>query len=79
MSPRLWRLEKEIDALQSQHRGHEGRKYQDGYPDLEAAKDQLARLKTERDEALRRPPPRLLRIPQTTRSSRVNAWTPNSR
>jgi uncharacterized protein involved in exopolysaccharide biosynthesis len=33
-------------------------KYQDGYPDLEAAKDQLARLKTERDEALKAPPPK---------------------
>jgi uncharacterized protein involved in exopolysaccharide biosynthesis len=47
-------LEKQIEDLTSTISAMK-EKYQDGYPDLEAAKDQLARLKTERDEALKAP------------------------
>ena len=47
-------LEKEIENLQSGIASMK-EKYQDGYPDLEAAKDQLAVLKRERDEALKAP------------------------
>jgi uncharacterized protein involved in exopolysaccharide biosynthesis len=50
-------LEKQIDELQSNISAMK-EKYQDGYPDLEAAKDQLARLKNERDEALKAPAPK---------------------
>jgi uncharacterized protein involved in exopolysaccharide biosynthesis len=52
-------LEKQIEDLQSTISAMK-EKYQDGYPDLEAAKDQLARLKTERDEALKAPAPKVV-------------------
>jgi len=50
-------LEKEIDTLQSNIAAMK-EKYQDTYPDLEAAKDQLERLKRERDEAVKAPAPK---------------------
>ena len=55
-------LEKQIEDLTSTISAMK-EKYQDGYPDLEAAKDQLARLKTERDEALKAPAPKAVENP----------------
>ena len=71
-------LDKKIDELQSDIAAMK-EKYQDGYPDLEAAKDQLARLKTERDEASKRHPPKPLTMPPKVPRSPANGWMRNNR
>jgi succinoglycan biosynthesis transport protein ExoP len=59
---RVLDLEKQIDELQATIASMKER-FQDGYPDLEAAKDQLTVLKRERDEALKAPPAKVADVP----------------